>query len=217
MKYYGKEKCKILKQIRAEIARQNDIEWVVSECKHQGNCRGTCPKCEYEVRQLEAALARREALGKKVAVVGISAGIALSVTGCDISLLPSQTLSGEPLPPEQIRQTDVAVMGEELPPETVADTAVEVCDGEMPDIVEDTELSTEVLMGDVYIPEDEPLGGVPMPPEDETDEWVEMGEPMEPMPGEEPETLVPEVMPDDWVESETETFEDEIQIPHEAE
>ncbi len=82
-KYYGKEKCRILKQIRAEIARQNDIEWVVSECKHQGDCRGTCPKCEQEVRQLEAALARRETLGKRVAVVGISAGIALSVSGCE--------------------------------------------------------------------------------------------------------------------------------------
>ncbi len=202
MKYYGKEKCKILKQIRAEIARQNDIEWVVSECKHQGNCRGTCPKCEYEVRQLEAALARREALGKKVAVVGISAGIALSVTGCDISLMPSHSVTaGKPLPspPEQ---TDIAIMGEMLPPETAADTDVEVCDGEMPltDIVEDTELDTE------------PLGGVPMPPEDETDEWVEMGEPIAPMPGE---------MPDDGAqtdaESESETFEDEIQIPHDAE
>ena len=73
MKYYGKEKCRILKQIRAEIAKANDIEWVVSECKHKGNCKGTCPKCEQEVRQLEAALAKREALGKTVAVVGISA------------------------------------------------------------------------------------------------------------------------------------------------
>ena len=41
MKYYGKEKCRILKQIRAEIARQNDIAWVVEECSHKGNCRGT--------------------------------------------------------------------------------------------------------------------------------------------------------------------------------
>jgi len=81
-KYYGKEKCRILKTIRAEIARQNDIEWVVSECSHKGDCRGTCPKCEQEVRQLEAALARREALGKTIAVAGISAGLALSVAGC---------------------------------------------------------------------------------------------------------------------------------------
>ncbi len=29
MKYYGKEKCRILKEIRAEIARQNGIAWTV--------------------------------------------------------------------------------------------------------------------------------------------------------------------------------------------
>ena len=94
MKYYGKEKCRILKEIRAEIARHNEIEWVVSECKHQGDCKGTCPKCEQEVRRLEAALAKREALGKTVAVVGISASIALSVTGC-----VSNATGGEPLSP----------------------------------------------------------------------------------------------------------------------
>ena len=81
-KYYGKEKCRILKQIRAEIAKQNDIAWVVEECSHKGNCRGTCPKCEAEVRQLEKALERRAALGKTVVVAGIAAGLSLSVTGC---------------------------------------------------------------------------------------------------------------------------------------
>ena len=49
MKYYGKEKCRILKEIRAEIARQNGIAWTVESCAHKGNCRGTCPKCEAEV------------------------------------------------------------------------------------------------------------------------------------------------------------------------
>ena len=114
MKYYGKEKCRILKEIRAEIAKANDIEWVVSECKHQGNCKGTCPKCEAEVRQLEAALARREALGKAVAVAGIAAGIALSVTGCDDFL----ATGGKPL------DGDMPVDGGMLPPveTTAADT-----------------------------------------------------------------------------------------------
>ncbi len=82
-KYYGKEKCRILKEIRAAIAEANDIEWVVSECTHKGDCRGTCPRCEAEVRALEDALVHRRAIGKRVAVVGISAGIALSVTGCE--------------------------------------------------------------------------------------------------------------------------------------
>ena len=53
----GKEKCKALKEIRRQIAEKNDIEFVVSECKHQGDCKGTCPKCEAEVRYLERELA----------------------------------------------------------------------------------------------------------------------------------------------------------------
>ena len=148
MKYYGKEKCRILKQIRAEIARENDIEWVVSECKHKGNCKGTCPKCEQEVRQLEAALAKREALGKTVAVVGISASIALSVTGC-VNPFP-QTTDGAPMgdvmPPETEDQTacDTAIQGEEIQTEQ----GELVVPGEpLPETTEqDTE---EPLMGDV--------------------------------------------------------------------
>ena len=148
MKYYGKEKCRILKQIRAEIARENDIEWVVSECKHKGNCKGTCPKCEQEVRQLEAALAKREALGKTVAVVGISASIALSVTGC-VNPFPQTTdgvSMGDVMPPETEDQTacDTAIQGEEIQTEQ----GELVVPGEpLPETTEqDTE---EPLMGDV--------------------------------------------------------------------
>ena len=149
MKYYGKEKCRILKQIRAEIARQNDIEWVVSECKHKGNCKGTCPKCEQEVRQLEAALAKREALGKTVAVVGISASIVLSVTGC-VNPFPS-TEAGEPIagdmpfPDTSAEETYIAVDGEMIPPPET-ETACDLPLAGVP--VEETE---EPLMGDVAI------------------------------------------------------------------
>ena len=69
----GKSKCKMLKQIRAEIAKNNDIEYTISECTFQGSCKGTCPKCEAEVIYLEEQLARRKALGKAVCVAGISA------------------------------------------------------------------------------------------------------------------------------------------------
>ena len=146
MKYYGKEKCRILKQIRAEIARQNDIEWVVSECKHKGNCKGTCPKCEQEVRQLEAALAKREALGKTVAVVGISASIALSVTGC-VNPFPQPTDGvpmGDVMPPEtSAEETYIAIDGEMIPPPET-ETACDLPLAGVP--VEETE---EPLMGDV--------------------------------------------------------------------
>ncbi len=126
MKYLGKEKCRILKEIRAEIAKANDIEWVVSECKHQGNCKGTCPKCEQEVRQLEEALAKREALGKKVAVVGISAAISLAVTGCDDLL----ATGGEPLGGQiqlPVTQEETLMGDVYIPPETEEET---VADGE---------------------------------------------------------------------------------------
>lgn len=39
----GKDRCKILKEIRREIAEKNDIEFVTSECKHKGDGLGTRP------------------------------------------------------------------------------------------------------------------------------------------------------------------------------
>lgn len=72
----GKEICKALKQIRREIAKANDIELVISECKHKGDCLGTCPKCEAEVRYLEEQLARRQRLGLVSNVAGLSVGLA---------------------------------------------------------------------------------------------------------------------------------------------
>ena len=44
----GKQTCKILKEIRRQIAEANDIEFITSECQYQGDCLGTCPKCEAE-------------------------------------------------------------------------------------------------------------------------------------------------------------------------
>ncbi len=78
----GKEKCKALKEIRRQIAEENDIPYVVSQCTHQGDCRGTCPKCESELRYLERELAVRQGLGKAVAVVGISASVCAGLTAC---------------------------------------------------------------------------------------------------------------------------------------
>nr|MCR5114780.1 energy transducer TonB [Bacteroidales bacterium] len=62
--YKGKKTCKILKDIRKQIAEKNDIAFVTSECRHQGDCAGTCPACEAEVRYLEQELRRRQQLGK---------------------------------------------------------------------------------------------------------------------------------------------------------
>lgn len=78
----GKEKCKALKEIRRQIAEKNDIPFAVSQCTHQGDCKGTCPKCESELRYLERELAIRQGLGKAVAIAGISIGACATFTAC---------------------------------------------------------------------------------------------------------------------------------------
>jgi TonB family protein len=77
----GKTICGVLKTIRKQIADANEIKYEPRECHHQGECRGTCPACEAEVRYIERELDIRRQLGKAVAVVGISAGLS-ALSGC---------------------------------------------------------------------------------------------------------------------------------------
>ena len=77
----GKTICSVLKTIRKQVADANEIKYEPRECHHQGECRGTCPACEAEVRYIERELDLRRQLGKAVAIVGISAGLS-ALTGC---------------------------------------------------------------------------------------------------------------------------------------
>ena len=96
----------MLKEIRRQIARANDIEFVTAECKHKGDCAGTCPKCESEVRYLEEQLSARRRLGLTTKVVGLSLGLAAIapsiVTSCtkgDIEKPEEEQLQGDIIPP----------------------------------------------------------------------------------------------------------------------
>ena len=82
MRCSGKKTCKILKEIRQQIAERNDIEYITSECHFQGECKGTCPKCEAELQYLENELSKRRQLGKAVAVAGISLGLMGTFPSC---------------------------------------------------------------------------------------------------------------------------------------
>ena len=95
----GKSKCKILKEIRKQIAAENDITFVTSECRHKGDCTGTCPKCEAEVRYLEEQLRLRRSSGKAVALAGIAAAIMVTASGCDLTDILHPVTGGDPLPP----------------------------------------------------------------------------------------------------------------------
>lgn len=67
---HGKDICRQLKQLRRDIADQNGIELEIPECTYEGDCSGTCPRCDYELRYLESELARRQRLGKAAIVAG---------------------------------------------------------------------------------------------------------------------------------------------------
>ena len=71
----------MLKTIRKQVADANEIKYEPRECHYEGECRGTCPACEAEVRYIERELDLRRQLGKAVAIVGISAGLS-ALTGC---------------------------------------------------------------------------------------------------------------------------------------
>ena len=81
----GKKICQTLKDIRLQVARANEIPYEPTECKHKGDCSGTCPKCEEEVRYIEHQLNLRRMMGKAVAVVGVSAGLT-ALTACNTSI-----------------------------------------------------------------------------------------------------------------------------------
>ena len=152
----GKNKCKILKQIRQKIADENDIPLVTQECSYQGECSGTCPKCEQELRYLEQQLARRQTLGKRVTVTALAAGLLASLTGCPAPQTPETSSEGTALVTEDTQQTTMDFQTVGIVPMTEEATEP---DGELPSSTE-AELPTEPeepfeLAGDVvYIPEE---------------------------------------------------------------
>lgn len=146
----GKQKCRILKEIRQRIADENDIPYVTRECSFQGECSGTCPRCESELRYLEQQLALRQSLGKRVAVTALCATMALAASGCG----PDR--GGEP----------TRLEGEIAPYENDIAGMIAPCETEFPEGDEqlgeptpDPGSEEYELMGDVeWIPEEDAAG-----------------------------------------------------------
>ena len=123
----GKSKCKILKDIRRQIAQDNDITYVTSECKFQGDCTGTCPKCEAELRYLEDELRKRQKAGKAIAVAGIAAALVVTASGCELDWPESNIqgdmaatygeLTGDLAPTDETEPTDMELSGAMIAPE----------------------------------------------------------------------------------------------------
>ena len=127
----GKQTCKILKEIRRQIAVENDIEFVTSECTYKGDCKGTCPKCEAEVRYLERELEKRQRMGKAAMFAGLAVGTLFATTSCD-RIIP-QPLEGDvPYIPDSTEMPN-----DSIPNDTVPDDAFPL-EGEVMAPVPDT-------------------------------------------------------------------------------
>ena len=111
----GKQTCKILKEIRKQIAAENDIKLVIEECTYQGDCKGTCPKCEAEVRYLERELEKRQRLGKAAVIAGLSLGTMLTVSSCS-NIGP--TVTGKvPATPDPFETPNDSIPSDSIPEE----------------------------------------------------------------------------------------------------
>ncbi len=130
----GKNRCRILKDIRKRIAEENGIEFATSECKYKGDCLGTCPKCEAEVRYLESELERRRSLGYKVSLVGLAAGISLASAGCTdfFKKIGGEELQGDMPSYSEASVEETVAMGEYIFDESSEAVSEYITKGQVP-------------------------------------------------------------------------------------
>lgn len=101
---HGKHICNTLKQVRIDIARANGINYAPRECHHEGDCAGTCPACESEMRYLEWEIARRRNLGRAALVAGVSLGLS-SLSAMATQAPPSVPMMSGDNPASQLSDT----------------------------------------------------------------------------------------------------------------
>ena len=106
----GKSTCKLLKDIRQQIADANGISYQPKECHHKGDCAGTCPACEEEIRYLERELKARKGNGFGMKVAGIAAGICATVMPMTIAAQNVKSDSTSNLPVRTTKKDSVKVV-----------------------------------------------------------------------------------------------------------
>ncbi|MCL2132622.1 MAG: energy transducer TonB [Lentimicrobiaceae bacterium] len=170
---HGRKVCNTLKEIRRQIAEKNEIEYATDDCRFEGECKGTCPKCDAEVKYLENELHKRTQLGKTAIIAGISLGIAGTFPACNAP-----------------QQTNTPVAEQEIAADTVNLDTIPVIPKDsvrFPDIVLDG-----ITVGNIEVEDFEVVKEtIPQPPEivcgkmeltPTKDENILMGEVVETMP-----------------------------------
>lgn len=154
--YRGKAECNILKKIRHQIATENGIEYVVSECEFQGDCKGTCSKCESELKYLEHQLIQKKKLGKSLLVAGLSAGIISTMLSCQEK---PKLVPATPIVTSDSVQVDTIVKVNDTTTKVSFDTLtlVGVSFGGIEDWLEDfPKVDTDVKSKEINFIEDDP-------------------------------------------------------------
>ena len=178
----GKRTCEILKDVRRKIAQENDIPLVERECTHEGDCRGTCPYCESEVRYLERELSKRRALGKAVTVAGIAVS-AMMMGACHSPKTPATPAGSEPEPTPVNTLSQAAEPSLESSPEPAGEPANTPANGNRPAPAPKEEILRIVEEGlcvstDVPVWGDDYEGIVEVDDADEYPSWEPPGEPV---------------------------------------
>ena len=106
----GKSTCKLLKSIRQQIADANGISYQPKECHHKGDCTGTCPACEEEIRYLERELKARKGNGFGMKVAGIAAGICATVMPMTAAAQAVKSDSTANLPVQTTKKAPIKVV-----------------------------------------------------------------------------------------------------------
>ena len=108
-----RKKCDHLKQVRKNVADSLGIDLKQTVCTYEGDCKGTCPKCEYEEKVLSKALLKSTAVVASAALMFTACGkterIELNLEGdVDVGGYEDEVLEGEPA----VLEGDVAYIEE---------------------------------------------------------------------------------------------------------
>ena len=97
----GKRICNELKRVRKRIADANGIVYNPTPCSHEGDCAGTCPACDAELRYIERELSLRRMAGKAAVIAGLSIGV-MSLSSCDRKKVENVPVRETVEPPETL-------------------------------------------------------------------------------------------------------------------
>lgn len=159
-KNIGKNKCDYLKKIRENIAKHYGIPFQTKECGFEGECKGTCPKCEQEVRYLEMELLKMGVL-KKSLTLACALPVMASAVGSAEAPLKGMMASA-------VEATDFAPLEKKVVRQNLSPASLQLQEeeGEIP--LPPPPIPDDIVIGDIgyhegeIIPEDEIIPKCPV-------------------------------------------------------